>query len=228
MFRWCILSVSLLTLQPACFALVLGQTHGTVSDTIGSQPLPAPSSTSAMQVADASAPLRPEEKIEGRWLPSLSAAPLNASDKGLKATASNAKLESHRSEASFESAFPGWGDIVGLQRLPAPSSISTGQVADVSARPEEKMEGRWLTSLSVAPWNVLDTALKATVWSTELESPRSVVAFEHVFPEWAQLLLAEISILIGILLTYFWLSSPPPAADALTQFEKISFDSDRN
>jgi len=230
MFRGCILSVCFLALQPACLALTLGQNHGTAGGAIGLQPPPAPSSTSTVQPEDVSAPLRPEKKIEGRWLTWLSAAPLNALDNALKATVSNAKLQSHHSEVSFESAFAGWGDTIALQSLPAPSSTSTGRVADVLApvRLEEKIEQPWLTSWSLAPLNVLDNALKATASNTKPESLRSEVTFERVSPEWAQLLLAEISILTGVLLTYLWLSSRPPAADALPQFEKISFDSARN
>lgn len=212
MLRWCIFSVSFLTLQPECLALVLGQIRDTVGDTVGLQRLPAPSNTSAVQVADISAPLRPEKKKDGRRLTSLSAAPMNALDNAPRFTASSAKLESHPSEANFESVFPGWGDTIGLESLPAPSRTSAGQVADVLApvRPEEKTEEGWMTSF-------------------KLESPRSDAIFERVFPEWALgvLSLAETSIIIGVLLAYFWFGSRPPAADAMTQFEKISFDSAR-
>jgi hypothetical protein len=227
MFRWCLFSVYVLTFQPACLALVLGQIHGIVDDAIDLQPVPAPPTTSTAQVADGSASLRVDKKIEERELTLLGAAPSNVLDGALKVTAPNAKLESSRSEATIESVFPGWGDTIELQPVPVPSIISPRQVADVSAlvRPEQKMEERWLTSLSAAPLNVLDNALKATASNTKLESPFFEASFDSVFSGWSRLLLAEIMIIIAALLTYFWPSSRTSAADALTQFEKMSFES---
>mmetsp|Transcript_22885 Transcript_22885/g.60457 ORF Transcript_22885/g.60457 Transcript_22885/m.60457 type:complete len:230 (+) Transcript_22885:51-740(+) len=216
MLRWCIFSVTFLALQPACLALVLGQIHGTDGDIVGLQPLPALSDTSAGHVADVSVPLRSEKKTEEYWLTSLSAAPMNA------VTALRAKLP----EANFESAFQDLGDTMGLQPLPASFDSSTGQVVDVPAplRPEKRSEQQWLTSPSAGPLNVLDHALKVPSSSAKLDGLPSEAVFGSVFPWWAQLLLAQACVIIAALLTYFWPSSHPHAAHALTQFEKISFE----